>query len=195
MDWTTEKSGFDSPFTAARILWRYQTLLLILLETLIQQIKRLGRESDHSLHSVSRLRMRTAILYPFSWRSTWLNVGKLYVFCEKETKRSVRQTHLTVKCIISVNENTLITSFILNISWNYMSWQCSLQQVYRPPNCTYCMTIWVRLEDWETVKYEKRFLPWRRTKHSHDDQYLLSTLSARNRCTYLRSRGECEWKQ
>jgi len=36
MDWTTEKSGFDSPFTEARILWRYQTFLPTLMEMLIQ---------------------------------------------------------------------------------------------------------------------------------------------------------------
>jgi hypothetical protein len=32
--------------------------------------KGLVRESDHSFHSVPRLRMRIAIFYPFSWRST-----------------------------------------------------------------------------------------------------------------------------
>jgi hypothetical protein len=56
MDWMTEKSGFDSLFTVARKLWRYQTLLPI-LETLNQQIERFGRGSGHSLHSVLRVRM------------------------------------------------------------------------------------------------------------------------------------------
>jgi hypothetical protein len=64
MDWTTEKSGFDSLFTVARKLRRYQTLLPN-LETLNQKIERFGRGSGHSLHSVLRIRM----LKPFSIHS------------------------------------------------------------------------------------------------------------------------------